>query len=143
MPTAYYRMYKLLCQKAGKSASAVAGELGLSNSTVTTWKQGTLPRGSTLKKVADYFGVSADYLMGTTVGAVVELAKIREEAIKPCPFCGCDAEIKDWTSGYESGTYILCKTCGACISEGVEDGDGWRQRAIKKWNRRVKNSQTN
>lgn len=57
--------------------------------------------------------------------------------LKPCPHCGGRAELEDWKVAYESGTTIQCMECGACISEGVEDGDGWHKRAVKKWNRRV------
>ncbi len=59
------------------------------------------------------------------------------EKIKPCPFCGGVPKVYDWERGYEYGTIIECASCGACISEGVEDGNGWHDRAIEKWNRRV------
>lgn len=64
MATAFYETYRLLCEKAGKSDNAIAAEIGLSNSTVTTWKQGALPRRPTIKKVADYFGISVEEMMG-------------------------------------------------------------------------------
>lgn len=75
MSTTFYEIYRLLCQKAGKSDNAVAAEIGLSNSTVTTWKQGALPRRPTLKKVADYFNVSTDYLMGSTIDAQIDVTE--------------------------------------------------------------------
>lgn len=75
METAFYEMYRLLCQKKGKSDNAVASEIGLSNSTVTTWRQGTIPRRQTIKKVADYFGVEPGYLMGNTIEAQIDLAE--------------------------------------------------------------------
>lgn len=75
METAFYEMYRLLCQKKGKSDNAVASEIGLSNSTVTTWRQGTIPRRPTIKKVADYFGVEPGYLMGNTIEAQIDLAE--------------------------------------------------------------------
>lgn len=64
MSTAFYETYRQLCQEAGKSDNAVAAEIGLSNSTVTTWKQGALPRRPTIKKVAEYFGVTMEEMMG-------------------------------------------------------------------------------
>lgn len=73
MSTAFYEIYSFLCRNAGKSDNAVAAEIGLSNSTVTTWKQGALPRRPTLKKVADYFNVSTDYLMGTAIDAQIDI----------------------------------------------------------------------
>jgi len=40
--------------------------LGLSSSMVTRWKEGYHPAQRTLIKLADYFGVSTDYLLGYT-----------------------------------------------------------------------------
>ena len=53
------------CAKKGKSPAVVAEELGFSNSATTCWKNGSLPRMSSRKKIADYFGVTVDELMGT------------------------------------------------------------------------------
>jgi len=64
MSTPFYEKYRQLCSELGKSDNAVAAEIGLSNSTVTTWKQGAIPRRPTLKRVADYFGISVEELMG-------------------------------------------------------------------------------
>ena len=64
MSTPFYEKYRQLCTELGKSDSAVAAEIGLSNSTVTTWRQGAIPRRPTLKRVADYFGVSVEEMMG-------------------------------------------------------------------------------
>lgn len=59
------------------------------------------------------------------------------EKLKSCPFCGGEAKIEDWTCAYEIGTSIRCSTCGAAIHEGIEDGDGCHDRAVKAWNRRA------
>lgn len=64
MSTPFYEKYRKLCSERGKSDNAVAAEIGLSNSTVTTWKQGAIPRRPTIKKVADYFGISVEEMMG-------------------------------------------------------------------------------
>lgn len=53
-----------LCNDAGVSPNGVCNDLGLSNATATKWKSGAIPRNSTLKKIADYFGVTVDYLLG-------------------------------------------------------------------------------
>lgn len=49
----------------GKSESAVAKEIGRDSKTVTGWKKGAVPYNSTLKKLADYFGITVEELMGT------------------------------------------------------------------------------
>lgn len=53
-----------LCNKAQKSPNCVAADLGFSSSVCTVWKKGAVPRDATIKKIADYFNVTADYLLG-------------------------------------------------------------------------------
>ena len=53
------------CEKTEKYPSYVAEELGFNKSAVTSWKNGSLPRVASRKKIADYFGVTVDELMGT------------------------------------------------------------------------------
>jgi transcriptional regulator with XRE-family HTH domain len=55
-----------LCAKNGKKPNPVAKELGFGSSAVTYWKRGTVPSDISLKKIADYFSVSVDYLLGKT-----------------------------------------------------------------------------
>lgn len=62
----FWQRFTELCSSCGKFPNNVASDLGLSNATTTGWKQGALPRAATLKKVADYFGVSVEYLKGET-----------------------------------------------------------------------------
>ena len=38
--------------------------MGLSRTSVVKWKAGSVPTGATLNKIAAYFGVSVDYLLG-------------------------------------------------------------------------------
>ena len=61
----FYENFAFYCTKIGKSESAVAKDVGITSKSVTGWKNGALPRNSTLKKLADYFGVTVDELMGT------------------------------------------------------------------------------
>lgn len=60
----FWDRFVLLCNKIGKSPNGVCADLGLSVATATRWKQGSVPRDTTLKKIADYFGVSVSYLLG-------------------------------------------------------------------------------
>ena len=55
-----------LCKEIGSKPNPVVKELGLSNSITTKWKNGAIPNGEILLKIADYFNVSIDYLMGRT-----------------------------------------------------------------------------
>lgn len=58
--------YNDLCTKKGESANAVAKKLGIASGTVSEWKNGRAPRNSTAVKIADYFDVPVDYLLGKT-----------------------------------------------------------------------------
>lgn len=61
----FWENYLHLCNKVGKSANAVAAEIGFKSSgTVTGWKDGKIPYERNLKKIADYFGVTVDDLIG-------------------------------------------------------------------------------
>lgn len=62
-----------LCAERGISITKLASELGFSSSTPNNWRDMTgLPRAKTVKAVADYFGVSVDYLKGDDAAVNVE-----------------------------------------------------------------------
>lgn len=61
----FFDIFCDLCAKEGISPNKAAGEIGLSNSITTKWKKtGATPGGDTLNRIAKYFGVSTDYLLG-------------------------------------------------------------------------------
>ena len=61
----FYDKFKQLCEQRGVSCNKAAFEIGLSNATPTKWKKtGATPGGETLDKIAAYFSVSTDYLLG-------------------------------------------------------------------------------
>lgn len=80
--TRFFEQYTKLCKERSMSANGVAKEIGLPSSSVTYWKRGSLPQQRTLEKIAEYFGVSTDYLLGytdekeKTVSARAELDKL-------------------------------------------------------------------
>lgn len=61
----FYDRYCELCQQKGVSPSRAAIEMGINKGTVSVWKnKGTHPQAAQLQKIADYFDVSVDYLLG-------------------------------------------------------------------------------
>ena len=61
----FYDLFCELCKKKGVSPTKATVEIGLSRTIGTKWKTtGATPQGETLSKIADYFGVSVDYLLG-------------------------------------------------------------------------------
>lgn len=59
----FYDIFIRLCREKNISPAAVVREIGLNNSSPTAWKRGSIPKSETLQKLADYFGVSTDYLL--------------------------------------------------------------------------------
>lgn len=58
-----YEIFEQLLQKHGITAYKVSKETGITQSTLSDWKRGrSTPKTDNMKKIADYFGVSLDYL---------------------------------------------------------------------------------
>lgn len=62
--TTFYSRFLEKCNEVNKTPSAVVVAIGLSKSAVTRWKAGNLPTDATIEKLADYFGVSSEWLSG-------------------------------------------------------------------------------
>lgn len=61
----FYDVYVELCAKKGVSPTRAALDMGISKASPTTWKKkGFTPQGETLNKIAEYFGVPTDFLLG-------------------------------------------------------------------------------
>lgn len=59
-----YEIFAKLCQENGVTPYRVCKETGLTTATISNWKAGRyVPKQDKLKKIADYFGVTVDYLM--------------------------------------------------------------------------------
>lgn len=71
----FYENYVRLCSYSGKSPSYVAQEVGIQKSTVSRWAKGSVPRYTTLLRIADYFGVSIAELVGANEENEKQVAK--------------------------------------------------------------------
>lgn len=61
----FYDIFDKLCKDNGTSPFSVAIELGFSRSTPAAWKRAkNPPKREALEKIAEYFDVSVDYLLG-------------------------------------------------------------------------------
>lgn len=60
----FWDIFVELCAEKSTTPNAVAKKLGLSSGSVTSWKNGAIPRDTTLNKIAKYFGVTPEYLLG-------------------------------------------------------------------------------
>ncbi len=99
-----------LLYEKGITASKMLSDLGLNKSSVLNWKtRGTIPSGSVLQKIADYFNVSVDYLLGKT-DQKEKSPSISDEDIKFALFGG-EGEITDemWQAVREYAQFIKDK----------------------------------
>ena len=60
----FWKVLTELCEKNSTSPTRVAVECGLANSAPVKWKNGSVPHSKSLKRIADYFDVSPDFLLG-------------------------------------------------------------------------------
>lgn len=60
----FWERYSAICNNNGKSPNGVAKEIGLSTAICTKWKNGATPNSEALIKLANYFDITTDYLLG-------------------------------------------------------------------------------
>lgn len=59
-----YEIYQKLLDEKGLKNADVARATGISNMTLSDWKQGkSTPKADKLQKIADFLGISVNYLM--------------------------------------------------------------------------------
>lgn len=63
----FYDVFLRLCASKNVSPSKAAEAVGLNRAAVAKWKNGATPSAVTAIKLADYFGVTTDYLLGKPV----------------------------------------------------------------------------
>lgn len=61
----FYKRLREICEENNLTVNELAQTLGLSSGSPTAWKNGAVPRTATVEKIAAYFGVSVDRLLGS------------------------------------------------------------------------------
>ena len=84
----FFDRFQALCAEKGVSVYRACMDIGLNRSAVAKWKAGGKPNGTTAGKLADYFGVSTDYLLGQTSQRPPVHAGPTDEEIKFALFGG-------------------------------------------------------
>ena len=59
----FWTIFSTLCADKNLSPNAVATELKIPSGSITAWRNGATPRTKSLTKIANYFGVTVDYLL--------------------------------------------------------------------------------
>lgn len=77
MESILYHRIKELCLQKGISISKLESDLGFGNSSIKKWEKVSSPSVDKIVKVASYFDVSVDYLLGRTdiIGSISEIIK--------------------------------------------------------------------
>ena len=90
----FYDIFVSLCREKGIKPTPLAHKLGINAASVSYWKRsGSTPKQEILNKIADYFGVSVDFLLGKTYirdRNTPENKTITDEDIKFALFHGAD-----------------------------------------------------
>ena len=64
----FYERFESLCKERGlrPQSNEIIEIAGVSSPAITGWKKGSAPKADVLLRIATYFGVSVDYLLGNT-----------------------------------------------------------------------------
>ncbi len=139
----FWNNFVNLCNNKGKSPNGVCAELGYSTAIATKWKNGSIPRDTTLKKIADYFNVTVDYLLGKTDtptpgteirgnAIILDPAKTRMIPVYESVSAGFGTLAQDLIIEYmpiyihselEARDTICIKVTGDSMSPEIENGD--------------------
>ncbi len=102
---------KELAAGRGLTIQALEGKLGFGNGTIGRWKKSS-PSVDKLDKVAEYFGVSIDYLIGKTYSGDIAPVNIRKIPLLSEYLCGGSVEIKEEYGSYSAaGAEPDCDFC--------------------------------
>lgn len=80
-----YERIQNLCRNRGFEISNLGDNLpgiSLTKGTISKWKSGTVPRASTLKAIADFFGVSPEYLLSEPIDDSTEPPVPKNKGVK-------------------------------------------------------------
>ena len=88
----FFDRFQALCDEKHISVYRACTDIGLNRSAVAKWKAGGKPNGTTAAKLAEYLGVTTDYLLCGTPGK--DRNAVTDDDIKFALFGG-DGEITD------------------------------------------------
>jgi transcriptional regulator with XRE-family HTH domain len=75
---AFIENLERLAYEQGKSLTEITNEAGMASSVISKWRAGSIPRNATLKKIADHFGVTVDYLLSDNPPPVTKWDSAKE-----------------------------------------------------------------
>lgn len=81
----FYDILKDLCATNNTNVTALCKTLGITSANTGPWKRGKIPGAEILQRIADYFDVSVDYLLGrerTKAPTVSETAEALDDMLQ-------------------------------------------------------------
>ena len=101
----FYDVFTSLCEKKDVTPNRALTDCGISRTSPAKWREGATPRGVTLQKLADYFGVTTDYLL---TGEETKKAptsegerEVTDRQIKAAFFHGADMTDEEMDAAWE------------------------------------------
>ena len=108
----FYERFTQLCKENNISPSAAVEAIGLNKANASFWKRGSLPSSKNVQKLAEYFNVPVDYLLGTES----DLASF------PWLLDGPDADIPRWLQHDSSSMQKVLARAQMQLSEAEKGG---------------------
>ncbi|MBQ6381876.1 MAG: helix-turn-helix transcriptional regulator [Clostridia bacterium] len=94
----FFERYTQLCKEKNTTTTAIGTSLGFSKATISAWRNNrTQPKGASLERLAAYFGVSTDYLLGKSDLREPEKQFDDVQMVKIALFGTEDVPPKAWT----------------------------------------------
>lgn len=103
-----YEIFERLLQSRKVTAYQVSKATGISQSTLSDWKKGrSVPKMDKMQKIAEFFGVSVEYLMGTEKQkAPANKSEVSDEDIKFALFGGATVTDEQYEEVKRFARYI-------------------------------------
>jgi transcriptional regulator with XRE-family HTH domain len=77
----FYQRLKKICDDRGITVTYLLKDLHISTSKGTAWKNGSSPNSEIVKKIANYFNVSTDYLLGNDDKKIIGSQKLVKSSL--------------------------------------------------------------
>ena len=99
----FYERYETLCQEHGMKPQnpKMQEVVEASSGTISGWKKGVMPKTETVVRIAKYFGVTTDYLLGLSDSRNRSDYFTEEERLL----------ISAYRSASTEGKFIIIQTC--------------------------------
>lgn len=137
----FKKIFIRLCNERGVAPTTVCREIGLSNAAFSCWTDDSIPRKTTLLKIAKYFNVTVDYLLGkedtplpqdTTGFTVADQSKVHMVPVYDTVSAGFGTTAEDkpteyipmsFESEYDAENTICIRVKGDSMAPVINNGD--------------------